>query len=305
MVGIVDKRVVDDRVFLLGLDQLYREAMKVHERAELLACARDLAAQLDVRPAQGPVEGYYAEDAELTEYFLLVRALQAVEGSPQASVANSPSYLRLRAVTSSKIFGTPTAMGGLLPVMADALFKALESQPPPKWTVSHLTQLANGFSLRDDEISLVGLAARAQDSVMLAALRESVVLYLPRAHGSAARPSEPEYVWDVDVGLERAATRFVTEFNELFDEDLPAPRADNAKPYWMAAQGNEILGRCVCVGFDDSTTPTRYYHWAVATGPDGRPAALERWASEVWTTERFRQHLGFPDSLSFPGRGRS
>jgi len=59
--------VVDNRVFLLGLDKLYRDAMKRHERGELLACARRVAAPLHETPADVPVEGYYAEDEQLTE----------------------------------------------------------------------------------------------------------------------------------------------------------------------------------------------------------------------------------------------
>ena len=37
-----DQRIVDNRVFLLGLDELYRETMKTHERNELLRCAKEL-----------------------------------------------------------------------------------------------------------------------------------------------------------------------------------------------------------------------------------------------------------------------
>ncbi len=74
-----ERRVVDDRVFLLGLDKLYRDAMKQHERGELLGCARRVAEALHVTPADVPVEGYYAEDERLTEYFRLVRALQDVD----------------------------------------------------------------------------------------------------------------------------------------------------------------------------------------------------------------------------------
>jgi hypothetical protein len=72
----IDRRIVDNRVFLLGLDELYREAMKRHEREELLGCARETAGALSVAAAEVPVEGYYSEDERLTEYFLLVRVLQ-------------------------------------------------------------------------------------------------------------------------------------------------------------------------------------------------------------------------------------
>ena len=38
-----EQRIVDDRVFLLGLDKFYRDAMKRHERGELLESARRVA----------------------------------------------------------------------------------------------------------------------------------------------------------------------------------------------------------------------------------------------------------------------
>ncbi len=65
----IERRVITNRIFLLGLDELYREAMKQNERGELLACARITAKALSLEPADVPVEGYYSEDDELTEYF--------------------------------------------------------------------------------------------------------------------------------------------------------------------------------------------------------------------------------------------
>ncbi len=76
-----EPHVVDNRVFLLGLDDLYRRAMKWNEGFELLRCAREVAWALHVQPAAVPVEGYYAEDEHLTEYFRVLRALQAETNS--------------------------------------------------------------------------------------------------------------------------------------------------------------------------------------------------------------------------------
>ena len=41
--------IVDDRALLLGLDGLYREAMKVFEASELLSCAQRLTQELGSR----------------------------------------------------------------------------------------------------------------------------------------------------------------------------------------------------------------------------------------------------------------
>jgi len=90
-----EKRVVDNWVFLLGLDKLYRDAMKDHEVGELLPCARRVAQALEVFTGDDPVEGYYTESPELTEYFCLVRALQMVRESSKPKVTSLPEFGRL------------------------------------------------------------------------------------------------------------------------------------------------------------------------------------------------------------------
>ncbi|MBZ5538082.1 MAG: hypothetical protein LAO31_19180 [Acidobacteriia bacterium] len=162
--------VVDNRVFLLGLDKLYRDAMKQHERGELSACARDVAAALHVNPADVPVEGYYAEDQQLTEYFRLVRALQKVDESRTPAVASLREFQRLLEVTSASLYGRPQHKGKLLPVGRDPLSQAL-LDTQPDWTVARLTAAAHAAAHQTDDISLVGLAARIQDAVVLTAVR--------------------------------------------------------------------------------------------------------------------------------------
>ena len=102
-----ERRVVDNRVFLLGLDHLYRRAMKQYEREELLTCARRVAATLQATPVDVPVEGYYAEDARLTEYFRLVRTLQEVDENRTSEVVDLQKYQRPLDVTSAPLFGQP------------------------------------------------------------------------------------------------------------------------------------------------------------------------------------------------------
>src|SRR5262245_53169194 len=96
-------RVVDNRVFLLGLDELYREKMKLHERSELLDAARSTCGALVVEPHSGPVEGYYSEDECLTEYFQRMRALQDVPGDQSSRVAKLPAFRRLLEVCSAPL----------------------------------------------------------------------------------------------------------------------------------------------------------------------------------------------------------
>lgn len=283
------ERVVDDRVFILGLDKLYRDAMKAHERAELLACARRVMSALHLKPATVPVEGYYAEEPALTEYFLGMRTLQGVSAAKRPVVHAMPEFRRLVEVTSAPLFGESVNEGALLPTGRDPLSQAL-SETMPDWTLARLVGVAHEIATRTDDISLVGLAARTKDAVVLTATRESMVLYAQVLAGGRFQDS-PRYEWQVDPALEEAARRFVAVFNTLFNESLPAPEASQAKVFWSAAQLNHLHGRCVRLGYNDATTPAQHYHWAIRTRGDGTLVAHEFWNPEIWTTERFRDSL--------------
>ncbi|MCI0359500.1 MAG: hypothetical protein L0211_13570 [Planctomycetaceae bacterium] len=281
-----DRRIVNNRVFLLGLDELYREAMKRHERGELLRCARETASALSVAPADIPIEGYYSEDERLTEYFRLVRSLQQVPKGRESELADLAGFKRLRQVTESPIFGPPFNGQFLLSVGEDALSVALK-RTFPAWTVENLTNAAYDCAAGSSDFSLVTLAALSRDAVVLTALRESVVLYAMAVGGSAVW-SEPEYVWDVDEIVQQRTTQFVDTFNQLFGERLPRPAPDNAKEFWMASSEWKVIGRCVRVGFDDSVRPIRHCHWAIDTDAKYRPVVNEFWDTEIWTTARYR-----------------
>jgi hypothetical protein len=288
----LNQRVVNNRIFLLGLDELYRESIKRHERTELLSCARKVAAAVGATPADVPVEGYYAEDQSLAEYFRLVRALQNVRDGSIRLVEALPAFQRLRDVVSAPIFGRPQPSDKLIPTGRDALSEALR-RCFPAWTVTVLVETAALAAADMDDISLVGLAARARDAVVLAATRESVVLYAEVALGAAPFRKEPAYTWAVDEELCRDATRFVDTFNDLFDDSLPAPHAMHAALYWDAGAHSKIHGRCVRLGYDNQVTPYRHYHWGVRLKSGGGFELHEFWDSEVWTTERYRTKLGF------------
>lgn len=283
----VERCVVDNRVFLLGLDELYRVAVKQHEQSELLACARRVAAALHVAPADVPVEGYYAEAPELTDYFRLMRALQATGRDHAAAVAGLPEFRRLLAVCSAPLYGRPVYEDHLLPVGRDPLSQALQDNWPD-WSVSRLTTAASAIARNTDDYSLVGLAARIKDPVVLAALRESVVLYFQMVFGRALLPPRREFVWQVDDDLARQARRFVDAFNALFSETLPRPMRKNAEVFWYAHKESRILGRCARLG---QSTDGRHYHWGICSLPDGQLTVHEFWHDEIWTTTRYRGEL--------------
>jgi len=283
-----ERRIVDNRVFLLGLDELYRQAIKWHERLDLFDCAKKVVGALGIAPADVPIEGYYATDPQLTDYFRMMRALQAVDERRTHEVERLPEYRRLRDVTSAPLYGQPVDRGKLLPAGRDPLSQALEDTQPD-WSVEELTAAAHATAQSTDDISLVGLAARIRDPVVLAALRETVVLYAEDLLGCAGIEDQPQYVWQVDKDLAAQAKRFIRAFRELFDEDLPPPEPAQVERYWHAYEDEDVYGRCVRLGSNDATAPTLHYHWAIY-GPE-QLAVQEFWHPEVWTTDRYRNAL--------------
>ena len=286
-----ERRVIDNRVFLLGLDELYREAMKLVERGELLMCARRVASALDASPEDVPIEGYYAEDAKLTEYFLLVRKFQSIDEKFLPVVSALPEFERLHAVASAPLFGEPQQDGKLLPKGRDALFRALDAIKSLQWTVPKLVQTACAKAKESDDISLVGLAALTEDAVLIAAARESVVLYAGEfLTGGMMFTDDPEYVWAVNEDLARQAKRFVEVFNGLFGGKLPAPEPAQAERYWIAHTQSEIVGRCVRIAYDNSVSPMLHYHWGIYLHDDAF-AVQDFWVPEIWTTSRYLRHI--------------
>jgi len=283
-------RVVDNRVFLLGLDHLYREAMKHHERHELHRCAKRVAEVLRVAPKDVPIEGYYSEDEVLIEYFRIVRALQDVGEAARHSVEALPEFQRLHEVMSAPLFGCPQYKDKLLPVGRDSLSQALADKFPI-WNVEILLAAAHATAIESDDISLVGLASRVKDVVVLTAVRESVVLYAEMVVGAAPRPLEPRYEWKVDEDLAGQARRFIDTFNALFSSKLPAPEPASAEHFWRAMMENVIDGRCVRLGLDDTASPVRHYHWAIYSLDEGQYAVQEFWSPRVWTTKKYRAAL--------------
>lgn len=282
-------KVVSNDVFLLGLDELYRKAMKRHERTELLQCAREIAGVLGIGPANVPIEGYYNEHKELTEYFSLTRSIQNALRSRRSEVADLASFQRLDQVWTSPIFGGRGV---------DPLSRAAQSIAYRDWSVPKLTQAAYEVAVQSSDFSLVALAALSRHSVVLAALRESVVLYA-MVSGSAAL-EKPEYVWEVDPVLEQRAALFVREFNALFGEELPHPGPESARIYYEHSGRAKIIGRCIRVGIDPISR--RNYHWAIFYDERDEVVVKDFWHTDLWTTGRFRAEV--TDAITSGGKCR-
>jgi hypothetical protein len=287
MIDAMHTRIVDDRVFLRGLDQLYRDAVMLHERGGLLRAARAVAAALDVYRADVDPPGYYGKDEKLSEYFRLLRALQLEPASRRPEVAAMKEFRRLLAVTSSPLYGTVCEKDeGLLPTPRDPLTIVLNLGG--EWSLKRVIELAHDEAKESDDVSLVALACLTRDAVLLTALRESVVLY-----GESVRftrePREENwrYEWRVNDEIARRATRFVTTFNELFGEELPHPVAENAQEFYESGVSWNPSGRCICLATTD-TDPVRYYHWSILSDADGALRVEEFWDDMEWTTGQYR-----------------
>jgi hypothetical protein len=93
-------------------------------------------------------------------------------------------------------------------------------------------------------------------------------------------------MWRVSPAVAKRAERFVTTFNALFEEQMPAPTAENAHYFGAAGLKRKGEGRCVRIGQTPSVPP-KYYHWAVYTDADRQLAVQEFWSDQLWTTERY------------------
>jgi len=281
-------RVVDNRVLVLGLDELYRSAMMRFEADQLLPCAEKVTGVLGLEEAVVPIEGYYTESAELTRYFRLMKAIKECPARNRPAVETMKEFRLLLSVTASPLFGHPEFGDGLLPSGRDPLARALIETSPKGWNVDTLVDAAHDAAIRDDDISLVGLGARITDAVVMTACRESVVLYALLALGASLEQPEYVYEWNVDQHLALAANRFVDTFNRFVPGALPSLSEENAESLYWASGCNAIRGRCVRIGFDESG---RQYHWAISLSG----AHDDFWDDHVWTTEEYQRAKGIQD----------
>ncbi len=273
--------VVDNRHFLSGLDSLYRDVMKIAEATDLLQCARTVCDELHLTIDDTiPVEGYYTENAELTEYFLRMRALQAVDRSRSAEVQTTSALERLHAVTASPCFGEVVWGTTLLPQGLDSLGRALDAVQMTAWALPRLVEEAYKAAFESDNFAFATLACLAKDATMITAIRETTTLYSLVIAGGVAPTLV--YEWTVEPAVAERAALFIEAFNTLMGASLPAPIAENAEIYYAHADVHKLVGRCVRLGHTNDQ-PERYYHWAI----NYQLEVEDFWADEIWTTERY------------------
>lgn len=281
-----DKRIIDNRVFLLGLDALFREAQKRYETSILLPIVRDIKDDLALTPQDVLIEGYYTETPELKEHFLLVRSLQTFPKKTTERVKDREGLHRLLSYTSSKIFGRSLEEDRFLPVMVDPLAEALR-RTYPKWNIPNLTAVASDVAKEWNDVSLVGLACLANDCCVITALKESAVLYGSKVVGVFFDKRKPTYEWRVDNFLEEKANVFIQEFNSLTDAAIPLALPENAAMFYRASSLNAISGRCVNIG--SNPEGNRFYHWAIEVDSKRAYFVKDFWDDHVWTTDKYRR----------------
>lgn len=284
------KKIVNDRALVLGLDYLYRESMKLFETNNLLPKSRELLNELSLTASNVPIESYYNESDELKEYFLTMRTLQGCPIERTQEVEHLEAYQLLSKVTSSAIFGSASSGLTLLSRRFDSLYFALKGIPVDTWSIDTITAKAHSISTESDDISLVGIAAFINDPVVLTALKESVALYSEVLAGCAMVKTKIVYEWHVDAALQNKVNRFIKTFNELSSSNIKEACSENTSYFYNAFKDNDIVGRCVYIGYDDSKDPTEKYHWAVKY-ETGKIIAEDFWSDELWTTERYKNDI--------------
>lgn len=273
--------IVDDRAFVVGLSELFRQEMKRYEVANLLPLAEDACKALDLSPALVPVEGYYTESAELERFFRLIRALQNTEIHEVSPGSTDDAILRLREVLTSPAMGRIEHNDQLIARTTSPLGEALRILS--NWSIDGLCQQAQKL-VRKDDSGLVAVAAAAGDPVGLCAARESMALV---ADVELAEMQLPEFAWGVSEHVVEVASRFISALAETTRIMLPKPVATSSDLYGQAAIDAELIGRCILIG-ERFGNPFPYYHWYIES-QGGKPIVKDFWSSTVWTTNSLSQ----------------
>ena len=272
--------VVDDRTFVVGLCELFREEMKAYEVTTLLPLAETACKALDLPPAMVPVEGYYSESDELERFFRLIRALQYAEMREVSPSSGANAIHRLREVFTSPAMGRVEESDRVLPRTNSPFGEALRILAD--WSIDGLSRQAQQLVWNDDA-GLVAVATVTGDPIAICVARESAALM---ADVELAEIDLPHFIWAVSEHVARVADRFVSSLAETAGINLPKPEATSSQAYGRAAREAELIGRCILIG-ERSGNPHPYYHWYI-DAQNGVLTVKDFWSSNVWTTDSLR-----------------
>jgi hypothetical protein len=272
---------VDNRLFTLGLTELFRAEMKRHESEALLPLAATVCRALELEPSGAPVEGYYDETPELREFFRWVRALQETPSTVLPAGVADRALERLSAALNSPALGRAVDDGHLLPRNTSALGEALRISS--RWTIDELALKAASL-VRESDCDLVAVAATTGDALCLLVARESLALSADVEW--AEQDDEADYEWAVSEAVATVATRFVGALRQSTGIALPIPHCSNAARYGYAGAGVQLAGLCILLGRRSGTGDV-YYHWYVDAAGN-KPVVRDFWSAAVWTTQAVR-----------------
>lgn len=293
--------VVDNRLFVVGLSELFRQEMKIYEVQVLLPLAEEACNALRLPPADVPIEGYYYESDALAKFFRLIRALQQKEIKDVSGFSDLKAFEKLRRVLCSPAMGRVENFDQLLPQTTSPFGESLRFLSD--WSIDALSKQARKF-VRQDDAGLLAVASATGDPMALCIARESSALL---SCVEMAALETPDYAWHVSEDVSKVAHRFVSALAESTGILLPEPKASSARIYGQAAEGADLYGRCILVG-QQIGNPYPYYHWYIDSNETGLVVKDFR-SSAIWTTETLRRipadrrpksgaEVGAPEDLS-------
>jgi len=274
--------IVGDRLFVVGLSELFRHNVKIYEATTLLPLAETACKACGLSPAPVPVEGYYSESQELSRFFRLIRALQIAELRPASPGSAHESIQRLRNVFYSPAMGRAEENGRVLPRNSSPFGEALRTTED--WSIEGLSLRAQRL-VRDDDAGLVAVASATGDPVAICVARESVALTAEVE--MMAEPDVPRFKWAVSPQVAEIAGRFISVLAQATGLVLPEAVPSSAAIYGQAARDADLIGRCILVGkLPGLTYPL--YHWYIKA-TKGEPTVKDFWSTALWTTQNLRR----------------
>ncbi len=310
------KLVIDDIQYFRALESEVRDGMKSFE-ISLLPVAEQAVKDSGFSVGTYPVEGYYHEKPELTQYFNCIRTLQ---GNYTTTI--TPAIQHLHNVYTHPIFGLKQGMRTAInqtdvyypqlnpvtisPVVDPVTVATQRLAPPhklPDWTTESIIQEAEKIP---KGICLVGLALLVDelhkekgkyDPVATCAARETTVLSAMKWINITSVGPETKIDWRVSPKVEAYGKEVVNGYNDLITEySMMVKRSQGSKSAQrivrqMTPKNVESvlkhapdMRRCVNLCADDRVG---FYHWAIQE-KNGRYHVVDFYAPQIVTTKEYQ-----------------
>lgn len=319
------KAKMDERTLVHGLIVMFQRALSASIKRELYGCAQRVADELGLEPSRSRsgIPDFCKGDAILSHYFQIVEELR--HACWQQRVDAMPEFQRIASVMTSPLFGLATSrssavtMGSFgcgfvsgcggsssandhkvqMSTPKDAFARAVCTIEQDlilgrvaTWSIDELTTMAQSIAAEADDVSLVGLAARVGDPMLMILARLQ-----PKAGRTLDDDPEDEFDWQVGPAFAASVGAFVDVANKLLDAELPAPTADNASAYFWASTGISLGGQCVPLGMLRLGYRNKHgtYHWAIRephmVSRLSGPEAEQFVDTKLWDSERYTREL--------------